>query len=194
MKKIVVEEYNSKWAHAFNELKHAYLTHLEGNLRIEHVGSTSVPGLAAKDIIDIDIVVKHKGEVTSLIGQLEELGYIHQGDLGIEGREAFKRSLVEAPLMYEHHSKWHPHHLYVCLEDSLAFKNHMALKDYLMAHEDAVKEYSELKMALAHKYPHDIDRYCSEKTPFITRILKACGFSEDQIAEITKANVDELDK
>lgn len=194
MKKIVVEAYNPKWAHAFNELKAAYLKHLDDSLRIEHVGSTSVPGLAAKPIIDIDIVVKHKGDITSLIGKLEELGYIHQGDMGIEGREAFKRSLEETPLMYEHHSKWFSHHLYVCLEDSLAFKNHMALKNYLMAHEDAVKEYSELKFALAHKYPYDIDKYISDKTPFITRILKACDFDGDEIDSITQANVDPLDK
>jgi len=188
MKKIVVENYNPKWAHAFNELKSAYETHIDMDLRIEHVGSTSIPGLAAKPIIDIDIVVKTKEEIIKLIEALEELGYIHQGDLGIPGREAFKRSIKDVPLMYEHHSKWPPHHLYVCLEDSLAYKNHVALKSYLMTHEDAVKEYSELKFALAHKYPHDIDSYISGKTPFITRILSACEFTAEELDEITKVN------
>lgn len=188
MKKIVVEAYNPKWAHAFNDLRDAYLSHIDETLIIEHVGSTSVPGLAAKPIIDIDIVVKTQAEVKVLIGALEELGYIHQGNLGIEGREAFKRSLKDVPLMYEHHSKWAPHHLYVCLEDSLAYKNHIALREYLMAHGDAVKEYSELKFALAHKYPHDIDAYIAEKTPFITRVLKASGFSDQEIDAITKVN------
>ncbi len=188
MKKVIVEPYNPKWAHAFNELKEAYLNHLDADLRIEHVGSTSVPGLSAKPIIDIDIVVKHKGDALNLVGKLEELGYIHEGNLGVEGRDAFKRSIKEAPLMYEHHSKWFAHHLYVCLEDSLAFKNHMALKAYLMAHADAVKEYSELKIALSHKFPYDVDKYCEEKTPFITRVLKASGFLSEDLEEITKAN------
>lgn len=188
MKKIIVEDYNPKWAHAFNELKQAYLDHVDPNLRVEHVGSTSVPGLAAKAIIDIDIVVKHQGEVLGLIGKLEELGYIHQGNMGIEGREVFKRSLNDVPLMLEHHSKWHPHHLYVCLEDSLAFKNHIALRDYLMAHGDAVTEYGDLKKALAHKYPHDIDSYIEEKTPLITRILKSCGLDDKALEEITRVN------
>lgn len=188
MKKIVVEDYNPKWAHAFVALKEAYLKHLDPSLRIEHVGSTAVPGLAAKPIIDIDIVVKQKGEVLSLIGQLEELGYIHEGDLGVPGREAFKRSINDVPLLYEHHSKWFAHHLYVVLEDSLAFRNHLALREYLMAHGDAVQEYSELKKALAHKYPHDIDKYIEEKTPFITRVLKVSGFSQAEIDSITKVN------
>ncbi len=190
MKKIKIEQYNPKWSHAFNELKDAYHSRINPNLRIEHIGSTSVPGLAAKAIIDIDIVVKTKGEVLDLIGTLENLGYIYEGNLGIEGREVFRRSLQDVPLLYEHHSKWFQHHLYVCLEDSLAFRNHMALKNYLMAHEDAVKEYSELKFALAHQYPHDIDRYCSEKTPFITRILKACDFTDKEIAKITTENAE----
>lgn len=188
MHKIKVEDYNPKWAHAFNELKEALLTHISKDLHIEHVGSTSVPGLAAKPIIDIDIVVKTKADVLDLIGALENLGYIHQGDLGIEGREAFKRSLKDVPLLKEHHSKWAPHHLYVVLESSDAYKNHMALKEFLMANEDTVKEYGALKKALAHQYPHDIDTYIKEKTPFILRILKNSGLSQDTLEAIEKAN------
>jgi GrpB-like predicted nucleotidyltransferase (UPF0157 family) len=188
MKKIVVEDYNPKWAHAFVELRDAYLKHVDEDLNVVHVGSTSVPGLAAKPIIDIDIVVKHKGEVLDLIPKLEELGYIHQGDLGVPGRDAFRRSLNDVPLLREHHSKWFAHHLYVVLEDSLAYRNHIALKDFLMAHGDAVQEYSELKKALAHKYPHDIDMYIHDKTPFITRVLRSCNFTEEEIQAITKVN------
>lgn len=188
MKKIKVEPYNPKWTHAFNELKTAYFEHINSDLRIEHIGSTAIPGLSAKPIIDIDIVVKTKGEVLSLIVALEELGYIHQGNLGVEGREAFKRSLTDVPLLYEHHSKWFQHHLYVCLEDSLAFRNHIALKAYLMENDEAVKEYSALKEALAHQYPHDTDSYCRGKTPIITRILRACDFTEAEIENIVTAN------
>ncbi|MBN2796917.1 MAG: GrpB family protein [Clostridia bacterium] len=188
MKKIKVEDYNPKWAHGFNEIRDALWHHVSPELRIEHVGSTSIPGLSAKPIIDIDIVVKHKADVLDLITKLEDLGYIHQGDLGVPGREAFKRSINEVPLLKEHHSKWMPHHLYVVLEDSLAFKNHMHLKEYLMANDDAVEEYGELKKALSHKYPHDMDMYIQEKTPFIIRVLKASGLSEEELKEITKVN------
>lgn len=188
MKKIVVEDYNPKWVHAFNELKAAYLEHIRCDLRIEHIGSTAIIGLASKPIIDIDIVVKNQGELLDLVVQLEELGYIYLGDLGVTGREAFKRSLQEVPLLYEHHSKWFAHHLFVVLEDSLPFKNHMALKDYLKTHRDTVYEYAELKKALAHKYPHDKIKYNQEKTPFITHILSKCDFSQEEINEIKKNN------
>jgi GrpB-like predicted nucleotidyltransferase (UPF0157 family) len=189
MHKIKVVDYNPKWAHAFKELKDALLHHVSEDLHIEHVGSTSVPGLAAKAIIDIDIVVKNKADMVKLIPALENLGYIHEGDLGIEGRDAYKRSLKDVPLLKEHHSKWASHHLYVVLEDSVAFKNHMAIKNYMMSDADAVKEYSELKKALAHKYPHDMDSYVKEKTPFILRVLKNAGFDEEMLETVKKANM-----
>lgn len=188
MKKIKIEDYNPKWAHAFNELKKALQEHVSKTLVIEHVGSTSVPGLAAKPIIDIDIIVKSKKDVTKLIDSLEALGYIYKGDMGIEGREVFLRSINDVPLLKEHHSKWFAHHLYVCIEGSLPLRNHLALREYLMAHEEAVIEYGELKKALAHKYPHDMDKYIEEKTPFITRILKSEGFSEEDIKQVEKDN------
>lgn len=188
MKKIKVEDYNPKWAHAFNELKKAYLDHIRDDLVVEHIGSTSVPGLASKPIIDIDIIVKSKKEVDELIESLEKLGYIHQGNMGIEGREVFQRAIVDVPLLKEHHSKWFPHHLYVCIDGSLALRNHLTLKNYLMAHEEAVSEYGELKKALAHKYPNDMDSYMKEKTQFITRILKSEGFTDEEITKITEEN------
>ncbi len=188
MRKIKVEDYDPKWAQAFEDLKKAYLEHIRKDLIVEHVGSTSVPGLAAKAIIDIDIIVKSEKEVKELIEALEDLGYYHQGNLGIEGREAFKRAIKEVPLLTEHHSKWYPHHLYVCLENSVGLKNHLAIRDYLLKNEEAVKEYSELKKELAHKYPHDIDSYISEKTPFLTKILEAAGLSDKEIKEVTDSN------
>ena len=188
MKKIKIEDYNPKWAHAFNELKKAYLEHIREDLVIEHVGSTSIPGLAAKPIIDIDIIVKSKKEIKGLIEALENLGYIHEGNMGIEGREVFQRAINDVPLLKEHHSKWFPHHLYVCIEGSLALKNHLLLKNYLMANEDAVKEYGDLKKALAHKYPHDMDSYIAEKTPFITRILKSEGLTDKELKKISDEN------
>ncbi len=188
MKKIKIEDYNPKWAHAFNALKKAYLEHIREDLVIEHVGSTSIPGLAAKPIIDIDIIVKSKKEIKGLIEALENLGYIHEGNMGIEGREVFQRAINDVPLLKEHHSKWFPHHLYVCIEGSLALKNHLLLKNYLMANEDAVKEYGDLKKALAHKYPHDMDSYIAEKTPFITRILKSEGLTDKELKKISDEN------
>lgn len=188
MKKITVEPYDPKWEDAFIQLKNVFLKKIDKSLRVEHIGSTSIPGISAKPIIDIDIVVKTEDEVNHIINHLTELGYIHQGDLGIEGREAFKRSIQDVPLLFEDHDKWYPHHLYVCLEDSLAFKNHMLFKAYLTDNEDAIKEYSALKLTLAHKYPDNMAAYISGKTPFIARALKASGLEPKDVEKIVLVN------
>ena len=189
MKKIVVESYNPKWVHGFHELKEAYLTHIRPDLKIEHIGGTSIPGAFARPILDIDIVVQTEGEAKTLIGALGELGYIYEDDHHIKGMWFFRRSLQDVPLMYEHHSKWLSHHLFVCLENSLAHRYHMAIKSYLMNHEEAIEEYNALKLALSHKYPHDKDKYLHEKTPFIARILSVCEFTSEEIEEISKSMV-----
>lgn len=85
---VIVEEYNPEWKNAFELIKNELLTVLNGKIdSIEHVGSTSVEGLAAKPIIDIDIVIDNNFEEVKKA--LESIGYIYEGDLGIRGREAF---------------------------------------------------------------------------------------------------------
>jgi GrpB-like predicted nucleotidyltransferase (UPF0157 family) len=90
MRTIEVVDYDPRWPETFAHLRSPILTAL-GDLAVavEHVGSTSVPGLAAKPVIDISIVVPEKSDVPTGISRLAILGYVHRGDLGIEGREAF---------------------------------------------------------------------------------------------------------
>src|SRR5262245_51865013 len=90
---------------------------------IEHVGSTAVPGLAAKPIIDMDVVIRSRSDLPAVITRLATLGYQHQGDLGIPDREAF-RPPPGLP----------PHHLYVCLAGCAALRNHITLRDHLRSH------------------------------------------------------------
>src|SRR5262249_53704550 len=82
---------------------------------IEHVGSTSVPGLAAKPIIDLDVLLAPAAYLPETIQRLATLGYEHEGDLGIAGREAFRRR----PTLFAHH-------LYVCLPKSEEFRRHIS--------------------------------------------------------------------
>ena len=88
-KHVVVLPYDESWAHAFRDIE-AELKAALGSLakRIEHVGSTSVPGLWAKPIIDIDTVIEDRSLLDRVIRALETAGYRHEGDLGIPGREA----------------------------------------------------------------------------------------------------------
>lgn len=160
-KHVVVLTYDENWKQDFIDIK-TELSQALGELAIsiEHVGSTSVEGLAAKPIIDIDVVVK-KEKINDAISALKNIGYIHEGNLGISGREAFA---------YEGKEHLQQHHLYVCPEDSLELKRHLAFRDYLRLHPEAVNEYSKVKVEAAKLYPEDIDKYIEHKASVIEKI------------------------
>ena len=163
---IVVLPYDEKWQQAFLHIK-SELEPALGQLAIsiEHVGSTSVPGLAAKPIIDIDVVVR-KTDLEPAIKALAAIGYEHEGNGGIEGREMFKYSGKEHLM---------EHHLYVCPEDSRELKRHVLFRDYLRSHPDAVQSYSQIKKEAAELYPGDIDSYINHKGSVIEKIYKELG-------------------
>ena len=167
-KKVVVVPYDETWKQNFIDIRNELADAL-GELAesIEHVGSTSVEGLSAKPIIDIDVVIKDRTMLDKVIEALEKIGYRHEGDQGIPGREAFK---------YEDKDHLMKHHLYVCAEDANELKRHMAFRDYLRSHPEAVKEYSRVKTEGAKLYPEDIDSYIEYKAPFIEGIYKVIGF------------------
>ena len=160
-KHVVVLPYDEKWKQDFIVIK-TELSQALGELAIsiEHVGSTSVEGLAAKPIIDIDIVVK-SDDIKRAIDGLKSIGYVHEGNLGIEGREAFT---------YDGKEHLQMHHLYVCPEDSPELKRHLAFRDYLRRHKDARVKYGNAKLEAANLYPNDIDRYIEYKSPIIEEI------------------------
>ena len=174
---IVVQEYNPNWERQFSILADMIRKATWDDIVIEHVGSTSVRGLSAKPIIDIDVIVTRE-EVGSVIEGLSEIGYQHRGNLGIEDREAF----------------YHPsnidiqHHLYVCVDGSEAVCNHLTLRDYLRDHPKSARQYGNLKLKLAEEYPNDIDSYVAGKTGLITAFLSLAGMEEEKIASIREAN------
>lgn len=162
-KVVRIVPYNPVWKDEFERLRQKLTDHLgDIILKVEHVGSTSVEGLAAKPIIDLDIVIESYDVLTEVIIKLQELGYEHEGDLGIEGREAFRKVKKD---------DFMKHHLYVCPENSRTYREHIALRNYLRENEEAKQEYAELKKCLADKYRYDVDNYCKEKTDFIEGIL-----------------------
>lgn len=166
-KRVVVEAYDEAWEQNFISVK-TELCEALGDLalRIEHVGSTSVRGLSAKPILDIDVVIRDYSLLGAVVRALEKIGYRHEGDLGIPGREAFK---------YEGKEHLKKHHLYVCPQDSAELRRHLAFRDYLRAHPEAVREYGRIKEEGAKLYPDDIDGYIAYKSPFIERIYKEIG-------------------
>jgi len=160
---IVVEPYNPNWAKEFKRIEAFLLPHI-GDLiiGIHHVGSTSVPGLSAKPIIDFDIEIADMNIFQKIKERLETLGYRHEGDYGIIGREVFKRNISDEFMGY---------HMYVCPSGSEEFKRHIKFRDSLRTDPDAVAEYGTLKMNLAAKYIDDIDAYVDGKAGLIKKIL-----------------------
>jgi GrpB-like predicted nucleotidyltransferase (UPF0157 family) len=175
---ITVVDYDPSWPFTFEILKSRVLQAI-GRLAVsvEHVGSTSVPGLAAKPVIDMDVVVAAVADVSMAIERLSTLGYVHRGNLGIEGREAFYNPPGSPP-----------HHLYVCVQGATALANHLTIRDYLRSNSAAARTYSTLKKQLAEMFPTDMDRYVQGKTDFLVAILRESGFSENALTAISDAN------
>ena len=159
---MIIKDYDPSWPVLFAALR-AKLAATLGDLAasIEHVGSTAVPGLAAKPILDIDVLLRSAEDLPLAIERLAPLGYRHQGDLGIAGREAF----VTPPRIP-------PHHLYVCRPDSPAFRRHILFRDYLRTHSADAQAYACLKRRLAAQFPDDRVAYTEAKSGFVTAILR----------------------
>ena len=129
-------------------------------VRVEHIGSTAVPGLPAKPIIDIDVVIR-PNDIDAGIRQLAAIGYVHRGDLGISGRESFAPP-PGGP----------PHHLYLCPADSRALADHLRFRDALRGDQELAKKYAALKRYLAIQYRTDREGYCDAKSLFIINTLR----------------------
>jgi GrpB-like predicted nucleotidyltransferase (UPF0157 family) len=122
---IIVVDYCPEWPQTFESLREVYKDTLgDLILDIHHVGSTSVAGLAAKPVIDIDLVIENRSILPDLISRLENLGYEHRGDLGIQDREAFGRRSESAPVDGSG-QVWPKHNLYCCHRDCIPLRNHL---------------------------------------------------------------------
>jgi GrpB-like predicted nucleotidyltransferase (UPF0157 family) len=175
---IQVVDYDPEWPNLFQQVRERVWPSIRDfAIAIEHVGSTSVPGLAAKPVLDIDVVIPSPSEIQLAITRLSSLGYSHRGDLGIEDREAFTAP-ADGPA----------HHLYVCPSESVGLLNHLTLRDHLRAHPSDIDKYSTLKKSLAEECSGDINSYVEGKTGFILEILARHRFSAERLESIRQAN------
>lgn len=169
----LIQPYNPTWKIQFSTIQELLQKQLTGLiLRIEHVGSTSVPSLSAKAIIDLNIVYENDSSFPQICERLSSLGYFHNGNQGVPEREAFKRKKdrLTHPLL-----DTIPHHLYACPKDSRELKRHLLFRDFLRKHEWARMEYAALKIEIATQTQQDKEAYSllkeSMATPFIEKIL-----------------------
>ena len=122
---------------------------------IEHVGSTAVPGLAAKPVIDMVVVVEPH-DLQTAVERLVAIGYVHRGNLGVEGREAFGVPDGERR-----------HHLYVSPTDSEELRAQLAFRDRLRTNPELAAEYEGLKRELVVRFRNDREGYTDAKTDFV---------------------------
>jgi GrpB-like predicted nucleotidyltransferase (UPF0157 family) len=182
---IVISPYDPVWPARFDEV-HDFVWPAVSSvaLRIDHVGSTAVVGLAAKPIIDMDIVVASSELIPPTIGRLSTIGYEWVGDLGVEGREAF--SLVSRQPIPEHH-------LYLVVENNRAHVDHWLLRDLLNADPDARDRYAALKRENASVAAGDLKIYTARKAALVAELLRSAR-QRHRLAEVTywEPTADEL--
>jgi GrpB-like predicted nucleotidyltransferase (UPF0157 family) len=150
----VLSQHDPRWADDFRRLS----TVLREKLRslavcVHHVGSTSIPGMLAKPILDIDVEIADGTSLDDVTAKLAELGYEHQGDLGIVGRHAYQQTRTDLP----------DHHLYVCRTSSDELRRHLHFRDALMTSAELRARYREVKEQAVLAPGGDRKRYQDEK-------------------------------
>lgn len=157
---MLLSEYNADWVNQFEKINAKLQEVLNGLcVNIEHVGSTAVPGLSAKPIIDIDIVYNEASDFENIQTRLVSAGYFHNGNQGIEGREVFKRARTNENIIFDTIA----HHLYVCRYDSLELHRHLLFRNYLRKHPAAADFYMNLKYEIAKEANNDRKLYAAIK-------------------------------
>lgn len=178
---MLIIEYNAVWIIHFEKIKEKLLaTLLDLSVNIEHVGSTAVPLLAAKPIIDIDIIYHESSDFERIKNNLEAIGYFHNGNQGVDGREVFKRNGNEKDEILDKIV----HHLYVCKYDSAELHRHILFRDYLRRHDIARDFYQNLKYEIVKEAKGDRKKYASIKeikaTSFINFIIELSKTEHNQ--------------
>lgn len=155
--------HNQNWKNVFEEEKQMLLSNFPGIIsEVIHTGSTSIPGIPAKPIVDISAVVPSLAIGETLKSSLENLGYTYLGDAGVPGRVFFSK----------HRGEEVTHHLNLVEQNSENWNNHLLFKNYCLKYPEVAQEYARLKESLAEKYPNDRDAYWEGKNNFIQSVIK----------------------
>jgi GrpB-like predicted nucleotidyltransferase (UPF0157 family) len=199
--RVHISTYGSRWPVEFAAAK----SHIQDVLvnvpyqDIIHVGSTSIPSMPAKPVIDIDIVIASPFDLAPVRAALSAVGYTDMGEMGIPGRYQFRQTGVLASNAAtggsndEFHAPETPlglrRNTYVVLDGCAALRNHLAVRDLLRGDEGWRQEYAEVKLRLAEREHADMEAYSKAKSEVLGRILEASGkLSEGELKGIRKAN------
>ena len=158
-KLVTIAPYDPLWPQAFAVAASEVASAMGGNLMdIHHIGSTAIPGICAKPIIDMLAVVADLAAVDQLSARMESLGYEPMGEFGIAGRRYFRRNNAAGD---------RTHQVHTFPSGSEHIQRHLAFRDFIRAHATIAGQYAELKQRLAEAHPHDMNAYMDGKDGFI---------------------------
>ena len=164
--RIEIVEYNPDWPRLFEREAAAILKACGPRVvEVHHVGSTAVPGLAAKPVLDVMPVAAGPAEALEAVPRMASLGYRYRGENGIAGRCYFEKA-VDGRIVA---------HVHMFPPDHSAIRRHLVFRDYLRAHPDAAHDYERLKRDLAAKHRNDREAYTDAKAAFIEGIIAAAA-------------------
>jgi GrpB-like predicted nucleotidyltransferase (UPF0157 family) len=161
---IIIAEYDPRWLDLY-EAERKHLAEILQNrfADIQHIGSTSVPGLAAKPVIDIAIGLRSLDDAGGCIPILEKEGYLYEPEL--------ERDMPDRRFLWRVNDKKQRYHLHLAEMQNPVLANPILFRDYLRRHPQTAQRYARLKTELAAKYVTDIGAYVDGKTDFIEEIL-----------------------
>lgn len=166
-----LEEFNPEWSNLFEQEKELLLkTFGDRILAIEHIGSTAIPELPAKPIIDINVAVPSLNDIDDFILKLQKLGYEYIPERRFSDRQFFPKGPSEK----------RTHHLnLVEITSETGWKNQLLFRDYLRNHDDVRNEYRKLKEELAEKYANNRDEYTERKSKFVLSVIEKAKANYD---------------
>lgn len=157
MRQVIVTPYQSSWPEAFQQAKEQLETIFGDHLlAIHHIGSTSVPGLSAKPILDILPVVDSLDGIEAFDAAMEQIGYEAKGEFGMPGRRYYRKG-----------GDNRTHHIHLYADGNPEIMRHVVFRDYLRQHPQEVEAYSTIKERLERQYPEDISAYIAGKDSFV---------------------------
>ncbi|PSB29121.1 GrpB family protein [Chlorogloea sp. CCALA 695] len=157
---IIIVDYNANWCNQYEQEKQRVMLALGDTVtNIQHIGSTSIPGLAAKPVIDMILGLKQIPPLLEQISNFEAIGYSYHGELGIPGRHYFRKGMPRT------------HQIHAVLVNSEFWERHILFRDFLRNNPQVAQRYEALKRKLAQEFAGDRTSYTNSKTPLIEQLL-----------------------
>lgn len=160
---VKLRKYDSEWKNLYEKESRLITTRISDYIEnIQHIGSTAIPGVVAKPIIDILLAINSIANIEKIKDPLDSIGFIYRGEQGIPDRHLFVKGGKD----------FRTHHLHVVEKSHYEWSKHILFRDYLLKYPKEVEAYSNLKQELLRKYEFDREKYTDGKSDFISEILE----------------------